>query len=291
MTGLLVEVGRRLAERWLSVLVLPGLLLVAALSTGLLLGQGDALSAGQLSDSATDMARRLQADGSATVLLTGLAALLCAGAAGLAAQGLGRLVRAVWLGDWPRWAAAARSRLSERRSRQWHNHQARLEEAVAAGRDPSGFARSRNRISLAPPVRPTWMGDRLAGADVRVFAEYRLDLAVCWPRLWLVLPDEVRAELRIASGALDAAAVLAGWAVLYACAGVVWWPASLVAVAVYATGWYRARLAAATFADLIESTVDLYGGSLCTALGLTATETPLTAELGAAVTSRCRKGA
>ncbi|MFB7006705.1 MULTISPECIES: hypothetical protein [unclassified Streptomyces] len=291
MTGLLVEVGRRLAERWLSVLVLPGLLLVAALSTGLLLGQGDALSANQLADAPTDMARRLQADGSATVLLTGMAALLGAGAAGLAAQGLGRLVRAVWLGDWPRWAAPARSRLSQRRSRQWRNHQTRLEEEAAAGRDPSGFARRRNRISLAPPVRPTWMGDRLAGADVRVFAEYRLDLAACWPRLWLVLPEDVREELRTASGALDAAAVLAGWAVLYAFAGVVWWPASLVAVAVYATGWYRARLAAATFADLIESTVDLYGGTLCTALGLAAAETPLTPELGAAVTSRCRKGA
>jgi hypothetical protein len=290
VTGLLADVGRQLAERWLSVLVLPGLLLVAVAAAGLLVGQGDALSADALVHAATDTVRRVQDRGGAAVALAALTVLLTAGACGLAAQGLGRLVRAVWLGDWPRWAEPARDRLVRRRSARWQESQLGLEQAVSAGLDPSLFVRRRNGISLAPPVRPTWMGDRVAGADERVFAEYRLDLAACWPRLWLVLPDDVREELRTASAALDAAAVLAGWAVLYAVASALWWPAAAVAVVVYATAWFRGRGAAGVVADLVESAVDLHGAALCAALGL-APAAVLTPDLGEAVTSRCRKGA
>jgi hypothetical protein len=288
---LLADIGRQLAERWLSVLVLPGLLLVAAVAAGLLVGQGDALSAGALVHAATDTARRVQGRGGAAVLLAALTALLAAGACGLAAQGLGRVVRALWLGDWPRWTGPVLGRLTRRRSARWEECQLRLEQAVVAGRDPSSFAARRNRISLAPPVRPTWMGDRLAGADVRVFAEYRLDLAACWPRLWLVLPEDVREELRTGAKALDEAAVLAGWAVLYAVAAALWWPGAVAALVVYATAWYRGRAASGIVADLVESVVDLHGAALGAALGLAPATAVLTPDLGEAVTSRCRKGA
>lgn len=302
MTGLLVDVGRQLAERWVSVLVLPGLLLTGELAVGLLVGQGDALSADRLVREATDAARRVQEQGGAAVALAALALLLAAGALGLAAQGAGRLVRAAWLGDWPWWARSPRERLARRRLRRWQERHAEAAAAAGAGRDPSPAARRRNRISLAPPVRPTWMGDRLAGADVRVFAEYELDLASCWPRLWLVLPSEVREELRTASGALDASTVLAGWAVLYALGGALWWPSAVAAVCVWSTAWVRGRGAVATFADLIESAVDLHGAALGAALGLgpagapaadaaAAAPVPLTPELGAEITARCRKGA
>jgi len=290
MTGLLVDVGRQLAERWISVLVLPGLLLTGELAVGLLVGQGDALSADRLVHEATDAARRVQDEGGAAVALAVLALLLAAGALGLAAQGVGRLVRAAWLGDWPRWAQAPRDRLADRRLQRWRDHHAEVAAAVGAGRDPSQAAGRRNRISLAPPVRPTWMGDRLAGADVRVFAEYDLDLAACWPRLWLVLPADVREELRTASGALDMSTVLAGWAVLYALGGALWWPSAVAAVCVWSTAWVRGRGAVATFADLIESTVDLHGAALGAALGLGAPGL-LGPELGAEITARCRKGA
>jgi hypothetical protein len=290
VTGLLIEVGRRLAERWLAVLVLPGLLLVGVLTVGVLLGQADALSTNHLVDAASDTARRLQAGGGIAVGTAVLAALLAAGACGLAAQGLARSIRAGWLGDWPQWAAPVRNHLTRKRSERWWDNQAQLEAAVGADRDPAEFVHRRNRIGLAPPARPTRMGDRIAGADVRVFAEYGLDLAPCWPRLWLVLPEDTRSELRAASGALDAASVLAGWAVLYALAGLLWWPSALASVIVYATAWYRGQRTAATLADLIESAVDLYGGTLAAALGL-GTATTVTPEVGAAVTARCRKGA
>lgn len=290
MTGLLVDVGRQLAERWLAVLVLPGLLLAGEVAVGLLVGQGDALSTGRLVHEATGVARRFQHEGGAAMALAALAVLLAAGAFGLAAQGAGRLVQAAWLGDWPWWAGPLRARLAERRLRRWHAHHTEVVAAAEAGRDPSGPARRRNRISLAPPVRPTWMGDRLAGADVRVHAEYDLDLAACWPRLWLVLPDDVRAELRTASGALGASSVLAGWAVLYAIGGALWWPSAVAAGCVWATAWVRGRRAVATFADLIESTVDLHGAALGAALGLDGAAV-LTPELGAEITARCRKGA
>ncbi|HET9258245.1 MAG TPA: hypothetical protein VFO16_24030 [Pseudonocardiaceae bacterium] len=82
MTGLLVEVGRRLAERWLAVLVLPGLLLVGVLTIGVLLGQADALSANRLINVATESAHRLQAVGGVAVGMAVVAVLLIAGACG-----------------------------------------------------------------------------------------------------------------------------------------------------------------------------------------------------------------
>lgn len=290
MTGLLTEIGRKLAERWLAVLVLPGLLLTAVLAMGLLLRQAEALSVPALVAEASATSRRIQAGGGVAIGVALVAALLLAGAFGLAAQGLGRLIRAGWLGDWPVWTRPVRDRLVRRRARRWADNQARVEETVAGGGDPSRFARRRNAISLAPPSRPTWMGDRIAGADVRVFAEYSLDLTACWPRLWLVLPEETRGELRSASTALDAATVLAGWAVLYLLASALWWPSAVVGVIVYATAWYRGRRTSAALADLLESAADLHGGALCVALGLGPAAT-LTPELGAAITARCRKGA
>jgi hypothetical protein len=290
VTELLIDLGKKLAERWLTALVLPGLLLVGVVATGALLHPVDALSIHPLLAAARAATARLQHGGGVAVAAAAVAAVLLAGAAGLAAHGLGRLAGALWWGAWPDWSARLRDRLTGRRSTRWHDLQARVEQAVRAGHDPSAYARKRNRIAVAPPVRPTWMGDRIAGADARVFAEYHLDLAGCWPRLWLVLTPDSRAELRIAGAALDDASVLAGWAILYALAALLWWPSLAIAVIVLLTAWVRARRAAAVLADLIESAVDLNGATLATALGL-GPITVLTPELGAAVTARCRKGA
>ncbi|MEK8169407.1 hypothetical protein NKH77_05185 [Streptomyces sp. M19] len=61
-----------------------------------------------------------------------------------------------------------------------------------AGEDPEpdteALTAARDRIALAEPRRPTWMGDRLLAVAVRVRDTYDLDLATAWPRLWLVVP-------------------------------------------------------------------------------------------------------
>ncbi|MGW2113190.1 hypothetical protein ACWCPL_42845, partial [Streptomyces sp. NPDC001948] len=50
MNSLLTEVGRKLADRWLSALVLPGALFVAAAMCGWWLGHPHALDTGRLED-------------------------------------------------------------------------------------------------------------------------------------------------------------------------------------------------------------------------------------------------
>jgi hypothetical protein len=49
------------------------------------------------------------------------------------------------------------------------------------------------------------MGDRVAALETRVRNEYELDFPAAWPRLWLVIPEPSRAELRadLAESAVD----------------------------------------------------------------------------------------
>jgi hypothetical protein len=145
-----------------------------------------------------------------------------------------------------------------------------------------------DRICLVEAARPTWIGDRLRACDIRVAGAYGLDLAATWPRLWLIVPDSVRAELGAVREAFSAAARLTAWAVLYLVLGIWWWPALLVAVVTMTAGVIKARYATANLADLVESAVDLYRGDLATQLGDT-TPGPLTPAAAARLTSWMRK--
>lgn len=85
---------------------------------------------------------------------------------------------------------------------------------------------------------------------------------MCWPRLWLVLPDAAKQELTEARARLDLAAQMWLWAALF----VVWtpwaWWAPVLAVIV-ATFSYRSMVdAAGTFADLLDASFDLYRANL-----------------------------
>ena len=103
---------------------------------------------------------------------------------------------------------------------------------------------------------------------------YALDLTAAWPRLWLIVPDQVRTELGGARDTFNAAARFAAWAVLYLILGAWWWPAVPVALIVGTAAVRRGRLAAGNLADLIESAVDLYGGDLAAKLGVPDALTP-----------------
>jgi hypothetical protein len=150
-----------------------------------------------------------------------------------------------------------------------------------------GATGSRPRRRRARPGSAT----ASAAADRRVFTEYRLDLAAAWPRLWLILPDAVRTELRTTRTAFDSAAVLAGWGVLYVALGAQWWPSAVIGVATSVAAWRRGRASAAELADLAEATVDLHGVQLGVTLGLCSADSRLDAELGRRITAQLRKGA
>ncbi|GAA2521008.1 hypothetical protein [Winogradskya humida] len=289
MDSFLSAVGGRLADVWIRLLAIPGLILTGVAAVATALGHGHWADTGRLLDKATAAGTRISAGGSAGIVLTCVGVLLSAALAGVLARGGGLLVYELALGNWlvpSEWA-------TKHRQARWADAANPYAEAVLANsaRDViDELAGRRNRIAPAEPSRPTWIGDRLASVDKLVWTEYKLDLVSAWPRLWLIMPDAARAELKEARAAFRAATTLAAWGLLYLLVGIAWWPAALIGVSVALTAWWRMRRDAATLADLAHAAVDLYGSSLARALGLAAEGDELTKELGARITARLRKG-
>ena len=118
------------------------------------------------------------------------------------------------------------------------------------------------RVARERPVRPTWAGDRIHALTVSLHRRYELDLPAVWPALSLVIPSEAAAAIDAASGAYRRAAVLAGWAVLYAAVGIAWWPGLAVAGVTAATASFRSRVAVEDYSLLVEAAVLLHAPDL-----------------------------
>ena len=124
-----------------------------------------------------------------------------------------------------------------------------------------------HQLPLPDKLMSTRLGNILRAAERRPLEKYGLDAIICWSRLWLLLPDAVKQELRAARADLNAAARVWLWSVLFMVWGV-WalWaiPLGLLS-ALFA---YRWAIAAATlYGDLIEATFDLYRQLLYDSLG------------------------
>ncbi|MEU6658862.1 hypothetical protein [Streptomyces sp. NPDC046821] len=260
MNTLLTEVGRKLADRWLSVLVLPGGLFVAAVTCAAWLGHAHALDVGHLED----MVRRLGhhfAGRPAAVVLAVAGALLAATGAGLAAQGVAAGVRGLWVARGPaRWVARRRRR---------------AESALARG--------GRTVPARYLPARAGAIGDRFRLVDQRVDAQYGLAVALAWPRLWLLLPDTATAAIRDATTRYRAAADVTAWGILYLLLGAFWWPAVPVGLVAMAAGQVRGRTSAAALADLVEAAVDIHQRPLADTLGIDLPHGRITPDEGARI--------
>lgn len=296
MNAFLAELSRKLAERWITLLVLPGLLFVGALATALTLRQRNWHDVNQLVDAGRRLSADLDARGPVAVGLALAVVLLLSAAAGLAARGVAAAIQPLWLGQWPPPHRAPARPLVHRRLARWQELQDRYAALVtAAAPDPESaeiVAAARNRISLSRPRRATWMGDRIAASEARVRGQYRLDLYSTWPRLWLVLPDAPRAELRLARERLQETVTIAAWGVLYLAAGALWWPSAVLGAGLLLVGWRTSRVAVDGLAELVEAAVDVHGRGLAVELGVVA-DGPgeLTTETGSRVTRILRKGA
>lgn len=275
MGGLLTELGKQIAERWMSLLVLPGALFLAVLAAGHELGHRrwydiavlpDRL--GQYADQWAGTTARL------VILLVGL--LLAAAACGVCAQALGSLLERAWLAaDWQGWPAPLR-RLAERRTERRRRTYRGRRDAVARAAVESGprtpavrAARQRlRRLAQVAPDRPTWAGDRLHATETRLRQDLGLDVGVVWPQLWLAASDTTRAEVTAAREAMARAATLAGWGLLYLLVTVQWWPGLLVSAVVLAVARHRARAATDTYATLVEAVARFHVADLARQLGL-----------------------
>ncbi|MEW2812178.1 hypothetical protein AB0929_34635 [Streptomyces massasporeus] len=301
MNAFLGELGRKLAERWVTLLLLPGALYVAVVTAASVLGQGRALDLRGLSSWIDGLAAARGAGQVGIVVLVAAGALTAATGAGLCAAALGEGVALLWAMEGRRGPGRW---LAERRRQRWQRAYAEVVAARRAvalsavpphGADPEARAALRasldrcRRICPVPADRPTWIGDRLRAVDLRVHHAYRVDLEALWPRLWLALPDPARTELTDAYAAYRANARLTGWGLMYLLVALWWWPAALVAAVTLATAWFRARGAAESLADLVEGAVDLYGRDVATVLGVLADGEGLDRASGDAVSALLRK--
>ncbi|MFB8179600.1 hypothetical protein ACFC8N_26965 [Streptomyces sp. NPDC055966] len=298
MTGaFLAGIGTRLADRWVNALLLPGLLWTGLLAAGVHLGQAHAFATDHLSAWLQQLAARPAAHAPGTVALAACAILLAGAGAGLLAGALGGLVERLWALPGDRPAAAW---LLARRRQRWDTAQRRLKTAIlqaardTGGRDDAAHAarvracqRRRARLGPARPERPTRTGDRFARTTTRIARFNGLDdLALAWPRLWTVLPDQLRTDIATARDTYAATARLAAWGLLHLALTAVWWPAGLIGTAVLATATVRAHAAADVLAGLIETACDLHLGDLAERLRLPATSD--TTPIGHAITARLR---
>jgi hypothetical protein len=288
MSGFLSQLGTKIADRWVNLLVLPGLLWMAALAAGLRLGQEHPFDAARLRLWLDQIAGQPASHGIATVALAAAAIALAAAAVALAASALGALLEQLWVvpGTWLRrhWQLATTD-LKRAIARADHPdiHQAEPAEAVEWVHRAQ---RRRARLRLAQLLLPTRVSDRFHATAIRVRDHNGLDLDLVWPRLWTVLPDTLRADLSTAQDAYAAAARLAAWGILYLALTTAWWPATLIGLVIACTAAIRARASAGVLADLVEAAADLYAKDLASALDLSLPEVTDPAEIGRSITRR-----
>ncbi|MGW7279980.1 hypothetical protein ACWGIV_17065 [Streptomyces sp. NPDC054844] len=265
MNTFLGELGKKLAERWVSLLALPGLLFLATATAAVILGHDATYDHGLLRARLTDWFTDPGLRSAGTVVLVLVGVLLGSVAVGAAAAALGGLVERLWHLPGRRWPLRL---LTSRRSARWQREVRRADAPVVAPSELRRVIAAAERTCALKPERPTWIGDRFRVTRERVRRSYDLDLDAGWPRLWLILPDTTRAELTTAAEPYRAAARRWGWALLYA-ALVYWWcPAGLIAVGIAVGAQLKARQATRNLATLVEAAVDVHYRELVSIMGL-----------------------
>jgi hypothetical protein len=120
----------------------------------------------------------------------------------------------------------------------------------------------------ASPVQrmPTALGNVLRAAELRPQEKYGLESTVCYPRLWLVLPEGTKKDLAQARSAIDTAARACCWSVIFMIWSVwIWWAAPVGLAGAWVA--YRWTLeAAGVYASLLDSAFDIHRNALYAAL-------------------------
>jgi hypothetical protein len=267
--GLWENIGQALAKEWTARMLTPAF---AFWGGGLLAwafryGWGD-LAAWWSARSALEQA---------ALLVGGL--LLMAFSAVVMEQVQDRLLRwAEGYGPRPLWP------LRFALARRWEKKAQRMEErwqelAERCGGDPerlspperAEYARLdafRLRLPVDPGrMMPTLLGNLLRAAEEHAWVRYGLEAGVCWPRLWFLLPRDVREEIAAARSRLNEATRWLGWGLLF----VVWtvwaWWAAPVGLLIAGLAWQGMTRAALVYGDLVRAAFDLYHPLLFEHLG------------------------
>ncbi len=180
-----------------------------------------------------------------------------------------------WLeGYWPWWLNWLRNLCVYLQYRLMHEKQERFDRLVAKEEKAKEEQKSvspeehRERVLLSLKLRlapkkqedymPTKLGNILRAAENRPSERYGLVTTICWPRLWLLLPNETKQEITEARATLDTAARIFLWSLLFLVWTIwAWWvPIVTLAFAFWAYRW--ALSAAEVYGDLLEAAFDLH---------------------------------
>lgn len=148
----------------------------------------------------------------------------------------------------------------------------KLQNNTATAAEREEFVRCDRALHQWPEqeddLLPTRLGNILRAAERRPYHRYGLDAIVCWPRLWLLLPEAVKKDLQAAQTELSNAVRLVFWSLLFLIWSIwAWWAIPMGAIAAcFAYGW--AVDAASVYANLIEATFDLHRQLLYQALNV-----------------------
>ena len=301
VTGFLTELGKKLAERWLTLLVLPGALYLAVALVAHVEGHRHPFDLSRPGQWVSEWVSKPAVAPPGELVVALLAFLLASAAVGTAVQGTAGVIERLWFAEdhqrWPRPLRDLADAQLRRRRAQWNTQHAKYRaavneraQAVAQARademaEPRAQAMADNRpagrddeqrrtwnaltrVAIHKPARLTWVGDRIYAVTRQLDDEYRLDAATVWPALWLTMSSTAREEIARSRELIARAAALCAWGLAYLALGVLSWPVVFVGLILVVTGWARSRRCAEDYARLLESAFRLHGGDTARALGI-----------------------
>ncbi|NET34885.1 MAG: hypothetical protein F6K19_23155 [Cyanothece sp. SIO1E1] len=259
-TKFLAELGGKLAERWFTTLFIPAFIFwIGGLGTWM-------WRFGWIGSSIEGWFIQQSEFLQFTIVI---GALLLIGLSAFTIQRFDLLILRLLEGYWPSFTKPVRIWLIKRQQR-WLKRSEKRWQVLALKRenDDLNTQELNELISLDLKLRqhpsqheylmPTKLGNLLRAAERRPLEKYGLDAVICWPRLWLLLPEDIKKELQEARADLNTAARTWLWSILFLVWTVwVWW-AILISISFV---WFAYRWilsSATTYADLLEAVFDLY---------------------------------
>lgn len=289
--------GSKLADRWVASVVSPSFLFWL----GGLLAWASCRDGG-FRAAVAGLVQKLGPLSTSLQILLVVVGFLAVTLSGILVQALVPFVLPALEGYWPQLFDGVKRFLTERRSRPLDAHATRWRELALmqharplTSRELDEFTnldRERRLAPLESNMRmPTRLGNVLRAMETRPRDHYGLDPIVCWPRLWLILPDQVRKPITESRKMLNQYVEIWIWSVLFLSWTYfsVWVPLVAAAVALLA---YRGMIAAAViYGDLVVACYDLHRFSLYVVLKWPPPTSPAT-ELadGAALTMYLSRG-
>jgi hypothetical protein len=171
-------------------------------------------------------------------------------------------------GYWPSWMKYFRQTRTQWYWQKWEQNVKRWSELYSKGEDDltaeelNEYAHLDWSIVHSPAKKnqfmPTRLGNLLRASEYRSKERYGLDAVVCWPRLWLLIPDSTRKELQESRAALNTAVRICLWSLLFLIwTPFAWWAPLFALPAVWLS--YRMTLSTASvYVDLLEAAFDVH---------------------------------